>query len=65
MSTDNAGKPAKADVPPHNRNLKLYTPDKAVYVFGIYGEGALTANTVFGQEIICHGRFNGENAGTY
>ena len=65
MSTDNAGKPAKADVPPHNRILKFYTPFAAVYAFDIYGRDALTAKAVFGQEIICQGRFKGENAGTY
>ena len=43
MSTDNAGKPAKSDVPPHNRIIKFNTQ----------------------KEILCHGRFTGENAGTY
>ena len=40
MSTDNAGKPAKADVPPHNRILKLNTPKENICHGRFIGENA-------------------------
>ena len=38
MSTDNAGKPSKTDVPPHERIVKLHTQKETCYHGRSYGE---------------------------